>query len=645
MLNALGFFRRASRAFARIAALSVVTVISAGVAQAQSYVLAPDDVIGIQVARHPEFSVELQTVPSSGHIQVPTVGDFAVAGKTTAQLAGEITRRLSKTLLHPSVTVFLRSQRTLRVFVLGAVEKTGPVDVKPGFRVSEVLALAGGLSGLPDQTDGFLNRSGLKPIALNLRAIYANGSSKSNLALRNGDVLQFNQRVLRVNVSGQVLRPGPVNVPIGEGIVQAISLAGGATPQAALSRVMVRRSGKELPVDLYKAIIKGQGQDTFKLRSGDLILVPKAQDHITVQGAVIKAGIYDIPDGETMRVSDALSLAGGASPRAYLSRAVVRHEDGREIPIDLYKISVLGLQDGNRQLVAGDTIVVPESVGVTIIGAVGRPGTYYVEEAKTPRISEVLAQSGGLAIKPEQARISITRRVTQAGAPPVTLTIDPVALLIQNSASDNVVVQDGDVITVSAVRSQTVFISGEVKLPGAYELREGDSLQALIARAGGPTFMASLRNVTVTRTGSPVQKVDALDAVKSGSESDVKLQDGDYVVVPENKNRVLVMAAVQKPDKYPIPEDRPLTVGEALTMAGGPLQRAKLKEIAILHQTPEGVKRRILPFASARDVQMNSNVVLTNGDILYVPEGGVQKPSVWDTITRGIGIFSVFGGL
>lgn len=641
-LKAASVFRRA---FGSLGFVVLMTVFSTQIARAQGAQadkLGPDDVVNVVVLRHPELSIEQQIVSSAGRIQVPAVGDIYVAGKTTAEAADAIEQRLKKTLLRPEVTVLLRSQRLRKIFVLGAVKTTGSYDVKPGFRVTEALALAGGLMALPNQVDGFLNRPGAKPIALDLPAIYADGASKSNYVLRNGDVLQFNERVLRINVAGQINKPGAVNVPIGEGIVQAISLAGGATSEAALSRVVVRRDGRETPVDLYKAIVQGQGEDSFKLRAGDLILVPKAQDRVSVLGAVQRPSFYNIPDGKTMNVSDALAQAGGGNQRAALSRAVLRRADGTQAPLDLYKIIVQGSQDGNATLSNGDSIVVPESLGVTVIGSIGRPGTIYLEESKTPRLTDVLAQAGGLNIRPELARVSITRRTPTVGSKPFTMSVDAAALLLQNDSSQNAEVQDGDVITVAGVKSQVIFISGEVKTPGGYDLREADGLPELLARSGGPTLLASLRRITITHSDGKVQMIDALDAIKKGEGNKIKFQDGDYVVVPQNPNRVLVMAAVKNPGTYALPEDRPLTVGEALSLAGGATDTAKLKQIAILHPSPQGMQRRVLSLNGSKNVQINSSVVLQSGDILYVPQG-TQSQSAWDVISRGVGLLSVFG--
>lgn len=639
-------FSRRSSPFASFRFLMSLLALCLGVgrgAQAQDYFLGPDDTIGVTVLRHPELSVPIQVVPSSGRIQVPGVGDVMVSGKTTSQAAAEIAQRLRTTLLRPEVVVSLVGQRVRRAFVTGAVIKSGPVEIKQGFRVSEIISLAGGLTAAPERVEGILSRVGSKPIVLDLPTILRNSSSSKNVLLRSGDVLRLTERVYRINIAGQVSRPGLVDVPIGSNVVQALSIAGGATSKAALSRVTVKRAnGKEYPLDLYRTVVLGQGADNFRLASGDMILVPEAMERVTVLGAAMKPGYYDIQDGNKLTVSEALSLAGGATPRAALSRARLRHADGKEAPLDLYKISVLGLQDENVTLTAGDAIVIPESKGVSVLGAVTRPGMVYLEESKAPRVADIIGQAGGLAISPELASISISR---QTGTKkPLTLSIDPVALFQRNSWSQNSLVQDGDVIVVSSTRMQTIFVSGQVRTPGAFELKERDGLTALLARAGGATPTGSLRRVTITRRDGRVQMVDALDAVKTGTSISVELQEGDYVVVPENLNRVLVMAAVRTPGMYTIPEDRPLTVGEALAMAGGPADRAKLKEVAILHKTPEGVQRRVLSLNNARDVQVNSSVTLRDGDILYVPVGS-QGRSAWDIITRGVGLLSVFTGL
>jgi len=643
------FQMRSSRCFFKtigVFGLLLTVWLSTGlVAQAQQYRLGPDDILSVTVLYHPEFSITQVTVPSSGHIQVPGAGDIYVAGKTTSQLDSELTKRLLNQLRLPEVTVALLTPRTQRVFLLGAVVKPGAYDLKRGFRVSEALALAGGLTVRPEQASGTLSRPRSKPTALNLSGIYSNSDSGANFVLRNGDVLRVTERVVRISVAGQVQRPGAYDVPTGSGVVEALAVAGGATPRAALTRVRVRRiNGREASLDLYQTMVRNVKQKPFVLQSGDLIVVPENRSQINVLGAVLKPGAFEMQDGSHLRVAEAVALAGGVGPRAALSRARVRHEDGSETPIDLYRLTVLGMQDGNVELRDGDAIVVPEARGVTVLGAVDKPGTYFMQDGTQPRVSDVLALAGGLSIKPEQARISVARAGSSSNIASnraqSVVNINSVSLLELTDLTQNAPVQDGDIVTVSAVKVQTVFVSGEVKTPGAFELKEGDSVPALLARAGGPTPLAALRQVSITRHDGTSQTVDLFDAIRKGKAANIELNEGDYVVVSQNMNRVLVTPGVRVPGLYPIPEDRPLTVGEAMALAGGPLDRAKLAEVAIFHQTPDGkTQRRIISLKGLEKGGSALNIPLQNGDILYVPpSSGVQKPSFWDIVTRGVGV-------
>lgn len=629
-----------------------------GAAQAQDYRLGPDDVIGITVLKHPEFSVDNVTVPSSGKIQLPIVGAIVVTGKPVSQVEREITKALRKELLRPQVTVSIRQQRPRRVFLQGAVNKPGVYDLKPGGRVTEALAMAGGLSARPERVDGTLSRGKKKPIQLNLAKLMSDSDSSANIVLQPNDVLILKERVVRVSVAGQVQKSGTYDVPVESSVLEAVGIAGGPTAKAALTKVLLKRpDGAEVPIDLYKVIVLGQPEPKVELQAGDLIIVPEAKEKVTVLGAVLKPGYYDIEDGRGLNVSEAVALAGNPSPRAALTKAVVRHANGTETPVDLYKITVLGLQDGNLKLQPGDAVSIPESRGVAVLGEVKNPGTYYIEAGKAPRLSDALGQAGGLRIKPEEARITIARSTPAArsaggavGSDVTSVThIDPVKLIELTDPNQDERIQDGDIVTVSAIKRQIVTVSGQVRTPGAYELKEGEGVPELIARAGGPTPLAALRKVSVRQpaAGEQPRTYDIYAAVlEGGPRPNIPVRDGTFVVVPENLNRVLVMPAVMRPGPIPIPENRLLTIGEALGMAGGPKDRAKLHEIALIRQTSTGqAEQQIISLKQVKNGQSAMSIVLRNGDILYVPEGRI-KPTVLDTISRGAAtLFSVFGAL
>jgi polysaccharide export outer membrane protein len=218
-------------------------------------------------------------------------------------------------------------------------------------------------------------------------------------------------------------------------------------------------------------------------------------------------------------------------------------------------------------------------------------------------------------------------------------------LLKLTDPSKDVVVQDGDTISVvNTAKAQTVFISGEVNTGGAIELKEDANLAKLITQAGGAKKEAALRRVTVQRGGQTFT-VDVYDALTTGAplNSDVVLQDGDFVVVPKNTDHVIVMPGVRTPGKQLFPESGKYTVADALEAAGGPKERAKLKEVTLLRETPAGIEKRPIPLDKVQSWQAAGRIAMLPGDVLYVPDPTEKKQSFLSKIGQTISSLSVFG--
>jgi protein involved in polysaccharide export with SLBB domain len=189
--------------------------------------------------------------------------------------------------------------------------------MKPGWRITEALAAGGGLTARPESTGATLFRGNGESIVLDLSALLADGNAAANVPLQPADVLTLNERTLRVSVAGQVQRPGLYDIPTGAGAVEAVAMAGGATPGAALSKVKIQRAGGAVvTADLFRAMVFGEVERNLKLETGDLVIVPQSQARIAVLGAVNRPGYYDIEEGLSPRITDVLALAGGPIKRA-----------------------------------------------------------------------------------------------------------------------------------------------------------------------------------------------------------------------------------------------------------------------------------------------------------------------------------------
>lgn len=446
-------------------------------------------------------------------------------------------------------------------------------------------------------------------------------------------------RPRRIFVLGAVGRPGTFDLPRNAGAAEALALAGGGTARAALSRATIKRTnGTVVPIDLLKA--GSQPENNVPLQPGDVLVVPESQARFTIRGAVAKPGAVDLADGATISVSDAVAQAGGVLPRAALSRAQITRADGTQTPVDLYKALILGQPDANLTLNSGDALTVPIGAGVTILGAVQKPGVLNME-AGTISLAEALAQSGGLTVPPAQARITISR----AGADGQTQisNVDAVSLVSLRDPAQNVQLQDGDLVSIASKEAQTVFISGQVKNPGAYEIRDGDSVPELIVKAGGALPEAALTQVSVVKRDGNAQIADVATALIEGGDrgKDFPLQTGDFVVVPENKNSVLVLGAVSQPGKKMIPENEPLTLGGAIAAAGGARDRARITQILLLNQdktAPDGVRRRIVRLDGGKNGDLTLNEPLAPGTVVYIPDAK-------DRSGGPLGIFGSLAGL
>jgi polysaccharide export outer membrane protein len=525
------------------------------VAPSPGYRLGPGDVLGVSVARHPEMSVEEAPVNAAGRVSVPVVGQIAVSGKTLDQVQRELTSKFRVALVRPEVSVSLQQARAQTVSVLGTVENPGIFDLKPGWRVSDALAAAGGLTSRPEITEATLGRAKQKAAWLPLSEILNDPGSRENRLLSHGDTLRFAAQTVQVSIAGQVKNPGAFTVPFNSSVEDIIALAGGTTPTAALSQAAIKRRNESVPiaVDLLQLRAPGQSGSGPRVADGDLILVPETKARFSV------------------------------------------------------------------------------------LGAVQNPGTFNLEENSVVRASEAIARAGGLTGAPGSSRIVLTRRAADGTTRAESL--DAQALLEGKDAESNVLMGDGDVLSVLAV-SRKVYVSGEVKSPGAYEIKEGDSLPKAIALAGGASELASLQRITVQRNGAALP-VDALAAMKQGAPLDFPLQDGDLVIVPRNTARVLVLGAVQKPGAVLMEEGVVMNVGEAIGLAGGVKDRAKLKEIGIFRNTAEGVQRQIVSLDQPKNGTLGMNQALQPGDTLYVPEGKTSS-SGWDSIGRALPLLGLF---
>jgi polysaccharide export outer membrane protein len=339
-----------------------------------SYRVGPEDVLKIRVARHEEMGTEA-VVLQDGRVMLPVVGTLSVTGLTVEEIRDLVVQGLQKKLVHPDVSVDVVRPRPQRIFVSGAVKGSQWMDWKEGWRITEALASAGGLTLRPEVAHGTLFRLPDKMVPLDLARIYIDQDPTANLRLQPGDVIDIQEApTVRIYVTGQVQRTGLYDLTRGGGAVEALSLAGGHLPNAALSHAYVQKSdGHKIPVDLARLMNHGAPAGSpavtppgasadIPMEAGDQLVVPENLTKIAVFGQVNHSGIFSLRDGEETTVADALSLAGGFDKRAQKSQiGIIRMVDGKQTVtlVDMNRLvkgKVL-----NPALQDRDIVFVPES--------------------------------------------------------------------------------------------------------------------------------------------------------------------------------------------------------------------------------------------------------------------------------------------
>lgn len=135
-------------------------------------------------------------------------------------------------------------------------------------------------------------------------------------------------------------------------------------------------------------------------------------------------------------------------------------------------------------------------------------------------------------------------------------------------------------ITPARIRSNLVYVVGDVVRPGAYQVSAAGTLLNALYAAGGPTDNGSLRDLQVRREGKLAARMDFYNYLVNGDASqDVRLQNGDIVFVPVHLARARIVGEVVRPATYEIKASE--TLADALRFAGGFTENAARQRVQI----------------------------------------------------------------
>ena len=209
-------------------------------AAAPGYVLGPNDEIEITVFNQPNLSSKTR-INGDGTIVMPLIGSIQAAGRTTAQLNGDLTRAYGAGgyLKDPSISVEIATFVSKAATVLGNVANAGNYPLDRDYTIAMLIARAGGV-----RADGANAVKLTRPDGTSERLSLADAAGATR-RVQPGDTL-FVPAAEMVYVYGQVNTPGAFPYQPGITYRQALARAGGPTLAGSTRKIEVRRDGKRL---------------------------------------------------------------------------------------------------------------------------------------------------------------------------------------------------------------------------------------------------------------------------------------------------------------------------------------------------------------------------------------------------------------
>jgi polysaccharide export outer membrane protein len=236
----------------------------------RDYVLGAGDVVRISVFQNPDLSLEAR-VSEGGSISFPLLGSVRLGGLSVQQAEKAIGDGLrnGQFVRQPQVGILVVQVRSNQASVLGMVNRPGryPIEVT-GMRMSELVALAGGIAATGSDMVSLTGSRGGKPmrVVIDLPALFGASNSTNDPVVLNGDVIYVDRMPL-IYAYGEVQRPGALRLERGMTVLQALAAGGGLTQRGTDKGIRVHRKSADGKVQILQPAMDD------KVLDGDVLFV------------------------------------------------------------------------------------------------------------------------------------------------------------------------------------------------------------------------------------------------------------------------------------------------------------------------------------------------------------------------------------
>lgn len=672
------------------------------------YVVGPGDEFNVQLFGNQSVNRRL-TVSRDGSISFPELGPINVGGLTFSAARRAIETRVTQQMIGVQVSVTMGETRTISVLVMGEAKRFGSYTVSGFATMATALYASGGITDIGSLRDVQLKRQGAVVSHLDLYDMLLGGDTSDNARLLPGDVIFIPPVGSTVSIDGEVKRPAVYELSGESSIGDLVRIAGGLTPEADANRASLTRidaTGRRVVLDVNLGDATARAQP---LRNGDVLQVsplrPQLDAGVTLEGFVYRPGVFAWRDG--MHLTDVIGSVEELRPGADQNYVLIRRESGADRRVSLLSADLTAAlaargSAADPQLAARDRIYVfdlapgreriieplleqlrlqsnlsqPTEI-VSVQGRVKVPGDYPLEPGM--RVADLLRAGGNLESAAYGGTAELTRYSVNASGARETqlLTVDLVGVR-RGDANANLELQPYDYLLVQETPEWggqgTVTLRGEVRFPGVYPIRRGETLHEVLDRAGGLTSQAFPQGSAFTRSDLKIleqQQLDrlsenmrsdlvtlSLQAARAGQsnagdtllagqsllsqlqaakatgrfvidlpgllateihgEKDVLLRDGDELTIPKRRQEVTVIGEVQNSTSHLY--QAKLTRDDYIKMSGGTSRRADRAHIYVVRA--DG--------SVATDKGMNP------GDTIVIPVDAERMPRLpfWQAVTQ-----------
>jgi protein involved in polysaccharide export with SLBB domain len=466
------------------------------------YVLGSGDKIAVNIwgGRSERLNV---TIDRQGQVALPEAGTVTIDGLTIAQAQNVIQKTLSTQFRDEHVEISLGRLRTVRVYVVGDVQRPGAYDVSSLSTPLSALYEAGGPTSRGSLRILRQYRGTQLVREFDLYDFLLRGLRSGIDHLLPGDTLLVPPAGPQVSVEGMVRRPAIYELKGDQGLNEVLDLAGGVLVSASLKQINVERIEAHQRRTMFSLQLPdsqdgvNQKLATFIVQDGDDVVIsqilPYNEQAVYLQGHVFRPGKY--PYREGMTINDILHSYQDVMPEPADHAEIVRLQPPDFRP-ETISVSLPEVLIGNDAIALRPFDLIRifgryeiDSPKVSIEGEVLRPGKYPMSQGMT--VAGLVRMAGGFKRSAFREEADLSSYTVQNGNNVLTNhSVVAVDKALQGDNSADAALKPGDVVSVRQLAGwqdigASVTLLGEVEHSGSYGIRDGERLSSLLRRAGG----------------------------------------------------------------------------------------------------------------------------------------------------------------